>query len=183
MRKNIGYWILAGLLLMLCASTATANDNCSIWWDDLICGDGPIDFEGLVLYQFEILESPISVASSDGWHPGTLSSDQTSLAFTQEHGNMEIAEYDAETGCYLNWNGEMPSVIVALCYDSDAGMINLWYGTLEWTGFGGELTGPWMYHMPIQMIAVEAVENNHLRRQLRNRVITRPSDRRAPVRR
>lgn len=174
MRKKLRYglvWGLAGLLvLVLGASTALAQ--CSIWYDQRHCGDGPIEYEGEVLYQFEMLEAPISVASGNGWYPGHLYADLERLAYADNYGHTVEAEYNSDTGCYENWSGEMGTVIQAFCANGD--VVNYWYAYIHWTGFGSEFRGPWLYHVTIAPPQV-AAEQRMRRLQVGTATQVRPS--------
>jgi hypothetical protein len=115
----------------------------SPWWDDRLDGVPVPGFDGLVIYGLEVLEAPISFPPMYGFYPGRVEADPSSFTFTDWYGNSYTGSYHADTGCYLS--SDVPGdVVQAFCYDGGTGFFML-YGTLEWNGAQGVITGPWEF--------------------------------------
>ena len=149
MKRVIGYGLLCAALLLLAGGAAA---TCNHWWDQRICGQGPVEYEGQVLWDFEVFESPISIASPNGWSMGhAIANAETFTFYYSAQGQLFSGTYDEETGCYLDWDRQDGTRIQAFCWDGD-NTVHLWYGTIRWMGHGYELQGPWLYHQRLVRI-------------------------------
>ena len=92
------------------------------------------------------LDAPISIPEPTHLSIGQVRGIGWALKFTDWHGVEYSGEWHEDTGCYVDWDGEFGSVIVALCYDGERSL-DIWYGSLKWDGHQGVLSGPWLFHI------------------------------------
>ena len=118
----------------------------SPWFDPLLDGVYLNGYDGFVRYDLDVIEAPISVAEPTGWSLGHVYGDGDSLTFTDWYGVEYTGTFHEDTGCYLDWSGDMPDTIVALCYGGGRSL-DLFYATIRWDGSAGVLTGPWFFHI------------------------------------
>jgi hypothetical protein len=158
--RKIGYGLFCGAfaaLLALVMVGALVAADCNHWYDQRLCGQGALEYEGAVLFDYEVFESPISIADSPGhFMVARLKADADQIAFymNRQSEPTSIGYPHEATGCYTDWSGNDGDRATWFCYDGED-TINLWYGTLRWRGHGNELEGPWLYRMSIVTVSSE----------------------------
>lgn len=133
---------LLTLMVLAVMMTAPAMAG-SPWWDARLDGFPVFGYDGLVVYEMEVIDAPISLPMLSGFYPGWVQADPLSFTFTDWYGNSYSGNYHPATGCYLSTD-DPGEVIQAFCYDGGSRFFML-YGTLEWTGSQGVIVGPWQF--------------------------------------
>lgn len=117
----------------------------SPWYDDRLDGEYLPAFDGLVLYDMDVIEAPISLPEPVGLYIGHATGTGDALSFFDWYGTEYTGQFHPDTGCYLSTT-DLDVVVVALCYDG-ARAVDIFYGTLVWDGHTAILSGPWSFHI------------------------------------
>lgn len=169
MKRKVLYGLFCGALaavLALMVAGAALAGNCSIWWDpERFCGQGQVEYDGAVFYDFEVFQSPISVADTPGHYAlGRMvaTQEQVALYMNRSPDPTAVGYYHADSQCYTDWDEELGSYAHWFCYDGED-TVRLWYGRLKWTGFGYALQDSgWLYRM--DLVTVSSETGKELRR-------------------